>query len=139
MFGTITKHEIDATQAAIMAPLVLFANSRDFCSSMTQNYEFLTSCGHNIPELTRIDNFTASSQAWPQFDSYITTWRTVTTLNQRTLASLQQYLLDQYGDMPGETAPRGGNAFQVKGIGKPKGKGKRRGKLEKGKGRGGQG
>ncbi len=139
MVGTITKHEIDATQAAIMAPLVLFVNFRDFCSSMTQNYKFLTSCGHNIPELTRLDNFTASIQAWPQFDSYITTWRTDTALNQRTLASLQQYLLDQYGDMPGETVPRGGNAFHVKGKGKPKGKGKGKGKLEKGKGRGGQG
>jgi hypothetical protein len=32
MFGTITKHEIDATQAAISAPLVLYANFRDFCS-----------------------------------------------------------------------------------------------------------
>jgi hypothetical protein len=141
MFGTITKHEIDATQAAIMAPLVLFANFRDFCSSMTQNYKFLTSCGHNIPELTRIDNFLASIQAWLQFDSYITTRRTDTALNQRTLASLQQYLLDQYGDMPGETTPRGGNAFHVKGKGKikGKGKGKGKGKLDKGKGRGGQG
>jgi hypothetical protein len=71
MFGTITKHEIDATQAAIMVPLVLFANFRDFCSSMTQNYEFLTACGHNIPELTRIDNFLASIQAWPKFDPYV--------------------------------------------------------------------
>jgi hypothetical protein len=140
MFGTITKHEIDATQAAIMAPLVLSTNFRDFCSSMTQNYEFLTSCGHNIPELTRIDNFLASIQAWPQFDPYITTWRTDTHgLTQRTLASLQQYLLDQYGDMPGETAPRGGNTFHVKGKGKLKGKGKGKGKIDKGKGRGGQG
>ncbi len=78
MFGTITKHEIDATQAAINAPLVLFANFRYFCSSMTQNYEFLTACGHNIPELTRIDNFLASIQALPQFDPYIITWRTST-------------------------------------------------------------
>jgi hypothetical protein len=106
---------------------------------MTQNYEFLTSCGHNIPELTRIENFLASIQAWPQFDSYITTWRTDTALNQRTFASLQQYFLDQYGDMPGETAPRGGNAFHVKGKGKIKGKGKGKGKTDKGKGRGGQG
>jgi hypothetical protein len=101
MFGTIIKHEIDATQAAIMAPLVLFANFRDSCSSMTQNYEFLTSCGHNIFELTRIDNFLSSIQAWSQFDSYVTTWRTDISLNQRTLASIQQYFLDQYGDMPG--------------------------------------
>jgi hypothetical protein len=136
MFGTITKHEIDATQSAIMAPLVLFANFRDFCSSMTQNCEFLTNCGHNIPELTRIDNFISSIQAWPQFDSYITTWRTDTALNLCTLASLQQYLLNQYGDMPGETAPRGGNAFHAKGKGKPKGKGKGKGKPDKGKGRG---
>jgi hypothetical protein len=48
MFGTITKHEIDATQSAIMAPLVLFANFRDFCSSMTQNYEFLTMSSADI-------------------------------------------------------------------------------------------
>ena len=136
MFGTITKHEIDATQAAINAPLVLFANFRDFCSSMTQNYEFLTACGHNIPELTRIDNFLASIQAWPQFDPYITTWRTDTALNQRTLAALQQYLLKQYEDMPGETAPRGGNAFYTTPKGKGKYKGKGKGKHDKGKGRG---
>ncbi len=57
---SFTKHEIDATQDAILAPLVHFANFRDFCSSITQNYEFLTSAGHNIPELTRIDNFIAA-------------------------------------------------------------------------------
>jgi hypothetical protein len=63
LFGIITKHETDATQAAISAHLVLFANFRDFCSLMTQNYEFLTECEHNIPKLTRIDNFLDSIQA----------------------------------------------------------------------------
>ncbi len=38
--------------------------------------------------------------------------------------------------MPGETAPRGGNAFHAKGKGKGKGKGKSKGKFDKGKGRG---
>jgi hypothetical protein len=38
--------------------------------------------------------------------------------------------------MPGETAPRGGNAFHAKGKGKSKGKGKGKGKPDKGKGRG---
>jgi hypothetical protein len=46
-------------QASVLASLVLFADFHDFCSSMTQNYRFLTSAGHNIPELTRIDKFSA--------------------------------------------------------------------------------
>ncbi len=134
MLGTITKHEIDATQEAILAPLVHFPNFRDFCSSITRNYEFLSTAGHNISELTRIDNFLASVQAWSQFDTYISTWRANTPLGQRTLASLQQHLLDQYGDMPPESSTRGGNAFSTKGKGRGKGKGK--GKTDKGKGRG---
>jgi hypothetical protein len=94
MFGTITKHQIDATQDANLAPLAHFAISRDFCSSITQNYEFLTNAGHNIPELTRIDNFLAVVQTWSQIDTHITTWRVNTPLVQRTLAFLQQHLLD---------------------------------------------
>jgi hypothetical protein len=37
MFDTITKHEIDATQEAILAHLVHFSNFRDFCNSITKN------------------------------------------------------------------------------------------------------
>jgi hypothetical protein len=61
MFGTITKQEIDATQALISAPLAHFLDFRDFCSNIHLNYEFLTAAGHAIPELTRIDSFTRSS------------------------------------------------------------------------------
>lgn len=135
MFGTITKQEIDATQAIISAPLVHFLDFRDFCSNIHLNYEFLTAAGHAIPELTRIDSFVRSIESFTQFDSYITTWTTSNALGSRTLASLTKFLLDQYGDMPTENAPRGGNAFYV---GKSKGKkGKGKGKdQEKGKGRG---
>jgi hypothetical protein len=128
MFGTITKQEIDATQALISAPLVHFLDFRDFCSNIHLNYEFLTAAGHAIPELTRIDSFTRSIEPFTQFDSYLTTWTTSNALGSRTLASLTKFLLDQYGDMPTENAPRGGNAFYVgkhgKGKGKDKGKGK---------------
>jgi hypothetical protein len=48
--------------------------------------------------------------------------------------SINISLLDQYGDMPGETTPCGDNAFYVKG--KCKGKGKGKGKHDKSKGRG---
>jgi hypothetical protein len=105
MFGTIIKHEIDATQEAILTPLVHFTNCWDFSSSITQNYEFLSSAGRNIPELTCIDNFLSVVQAWSQFNTYISTWRANTPLGQRTLASLQKHLLDQYGDMPHLTSP----------------------------------
>jgi hypothetical protein len=135
MFGTITKQEIDATQAIISAPLVHFLDFRDFCSNVHLNYEFLTAAGHAIPELTRIDSFVRSIESFTQFDSYLTTWTTSNALGSRTLASLTKFLLEQYGDMPTENVPRGGNAFYV---GKFKGKkGKGKGKdQDKGKGRG---
>jgi hypothetical protein len=129
MFGTITKQEIDATQAIISAPLAHFLDFRDFCSNIHLNYdEFLTAAGHSIPELTRIDSFTRSIEQFTQFDSYLTTWTTSNALGTRTLGSLTKFLLEQFGDMPTEHAPRGGNAFYVgkhgKGKGKDKGKGK---------------
>ena len=95
MFGTITKQEIDATQALISAPLVHFLDFRDFCSNIHLNYEFLTATGHAIPELTRIDSFTRSIEPFTQFDSYLTTWTTSNALGSRTLASLTKFLLDQ--------------------------------------------
>ncbi len=52
---------IPTTRSCRSAPLVLFANFRDFCSSMTQNYEFLTACGYKSP------NSHASIIFWPQF------------------------------------------------------------------------
>jgi hypothetical protein len=106
MFGTITKQEINATQANISAPLTNFLDFRDFCSNVHLNYEFLTSAGHTIPELTRIDSFMRSIEPFTQFDSYVTTWTTANALGTRTLASLTKLLLDQYGDMPTESAPR---------------------------------
>jgi hypothetical protein len=113
MFGTITKQEIDATQALISAPLAHFLDFHDFCSKIHLNYEFLTAAGHAIPELTRIDSFTRSIEAFTQFDSYLTTWTNSNALGSRTLNSLTKFLLDQYGDMPTENGPRGGKAFYV--------------------------
>ena len=133
MFGNITKQEIDTTQAIISVPLGNFLDFRDFCSNIQLNYEFLSSAGHNIPELTRIDSFMHSIQPFTQFDPYLTTWTTANALGTRTLLSLTDFLLDQYGDMPTENAPRGGNAFFV---GKGRGKGKYKGKDPKGRGRG---
>jgi hypothetical protein len=136
MFGTITKKETDATQAIISAPLTHFLDFRDFCSNVHLNYEFLTSAGHTIPELTRINSFMRSIENFTQFDPYVTTWTTANALGTRTLASLTKFLLDQFGDMPTESAPRGGNAFYV---GKHKGKKGKGGKTkdqDKGKGRG---
>ncbi len=139
MFVNITKQEIDATQALISAPLLgHFLDFRDFCSNIYLNYEFLTTAGHTIPELTRIDFFILSIQPYTQFDAYLTTWTTANALGARTLASLTNFLLDQYGDMPTENAPRGGNTFSAeKGKGKyGKGKGKDNKGKSKGKGRG---
>jgi hypothetical protein len=147
MFGTLTKDEITTTQGIIAAPLVHFAGFREFCSTVTRNYEFLSAAKHIVPELTRIDIFTTSIQPWPQFDPYITAWQQSTTLANRTLVSLVDYLLANYGDMLKDHQSRGGNAFWVsKGKGK-KGKGSGQGKgkyfhdfkgadSSKGKGRG---
>jgi hypothetical protein len=132
IWSTSSKQEIEAI---ISAPLNHFLDFRDFCSNVHLNYEFLTSAGHAIPELTRIDSFMRSIEPFTQFDSYVTTWTTANALGTRTLASLTKFLLDQYGDMPTASTPRGGNAFYV---GKYKGKkGKGKGKdQDKGKGRG---
>jgi hypothetical protein len=59
-------------------------------------------------------------EPFTQFDSYLTTWTTSNALGSRTLGSLTKFLLDQYGDMPTENAPRGGNAFYVGKYGKGK-------------------
>jgi hypothetical protein len=93
----------------------------------------MQTAGHNVPELTRIDVFVAALSRWPKFESHISFWKTTTAFDQRTLQSLIAHLLSQYGDMPPEAQPRGGNAFQFH-KGKDKGKGKTKGK--KGKGRG---
>jgi hypothetical protein len=95
MFGTITKQEIDATQALISALLAHFLDFRDFCSNVQLNYEFLTVAGHTIPELTRIDSFTRSIETFTQFDSYLTIWTTSNALGSRTLGSLTKFLLEQ--------------------------------------------
>jgi hypothetical protein len=118
----------------ISAPLAHFLGFRDFCSNVHLNYEFLTATGHIILELTRIDSFTRSIEPLTQFDSYVTTWATTTnSLGTRTLASLTKFILEQYGDMPTESTPRGGNAFYVEKYKGKKGKGKDQ---DKGKGRG---
>jgi hypothetical protein len=135
-FGTITHHEISATETAIAAPLSQFNQFRDFCSNTIRNYEFLQTAGHNVPELTRIDVFVASLSTWPQFESHISFWKTTTAFDQRTLQSLVTHLLSQYGDMPPESQPRGGNAFQFQRGHKGKGKGKHKGKKGKGRGQG---
>jgi hypothetical protein len=100
MFGNITKQKIDATQAVISAPLSHFLDFRDFCSNLHLNYEFLTAAGHTIPELTRIDSFVNLIQPFTQFDPYLTTWTTANALGTRTLDSLTNFLLNQYGNMP---------------------------------------
>jgi hypothetical protein len=138
MFGTITKQEIDATQALISAPLAHFLDFCNFCSNIHLNYELLIATGHAILELTRIDSFTRSIEPFTQFDSYLTTWTTSNALGSRTLGSLTKFLLEQYGDMPTEHAPRGGDAFYVgkygkgKNMGKGKGKGKDQDKGKRG-------
>jgi hypothetical protein len=104
-FGTITHHEISATETAIAAPLAQFTQFRDFCSNATRNYEFLQTAGHNVPELTRIDVFVSSLSTWPQFEPHISFWKTTTAFDQRTLQSLIARLLSQYGEMPPESQP----------------------------------
>jgi hypothetical protein len=90
--------------ALISAPLGHFLDFRDFCSNIHLSYEFYTSAGHTIPKLTRIDSFIHSIQPYTQFDAYLTTWTTCTAnaLGALTLASLTNFLLDQYGDMSTE-------------------------------------
>jgi hypothetical protein len=96
MFGNITKQEIDTTQSIISVPLGNFLDFRDFCSNIHLNYEFLSSAGHNIPELTRIDSFIHSIQPFTQFDPYLTTWTTANALSTRTLTSLTDFLLTSH-------------------------------------------
>jgi hypothetical protein len=140
--GFYTVHEaqtyLDLSHSS-SALLAHFLDLRNFCSNIHLNYEFLTAAGHAIPELTRIDSFTPSIEAFTQFDSYLTAWTTANALGSRTPTSLTKFLLDQYGDMPTENAPRGGNAFHV-GKGKDskgnKGKGGKGKDPNKGKGRG---
>jgi hypothetical protein len=108
MFGNITKQEIDATQALISAPLGHFLDLRDFCSNIHLSYEFLSSAGHNIPKLTRIDSFIHSIQPFTQFNPYLITWTTANSLGTRTLTSLTEFLTSRLNaSNPSSTTPPG--------------------------------
>ena len=84
-----------------------------------------------IPSLTQLRYLESSLRPFTQFTSAIATWKEKNNdISTRTFDSLQAYLLEQIGNIPSESHPRGGNAFIFRGKGKgPKGK--------KGKGRGG--
>jgi hypothetical protein len=93
-----------------------------------------------VSNITKIQTFKESIKRWPQFDFLIETWE-FTNINvlTRNFSLFTDYLISQYGNLPTDAKPRGGNAFNAnkgkKGNGKGKGH-KGKGKQDKGKSRG---
>ncbi len=72
----------------------------------------------------------------PQFDTLIATWEIDNNnVLTRSFAHFADYLINQYGNLPTDVKPHGGNAYNIRQSGKGKGKPKRKGKDDKGKGK----
>jgi hypothetical protein len=103
---------------------------------------YAVSINQQVSNITKIQIFKESIKRWPQFDTLIATWEIDNNnVLTRSFAHFTDYLINQYGNLPTDVKPRGGNAYNVRqsGKGKPKGKGKGdkgKGKSDKGKGRG---
>ncbi len=113
-------------------PLAHFEDFLDHVTDHMNNYESLRSFNQPVSNITKIQTFKESIKQWPQFDTLITTWEIDNNnVLVRDFAQFTDYRVNQYGNLPTDVQPRGGNAYNVRQSGKPKGKGKD----EKGKGK----
>ncbi len=142
LYSTPTLQDITTVEADLKRPLTNFEDFLDHVTDHINNYESLRSFNQQVANITKMQTFKDTLQRWPQFDPIISTWEmdNNNTLT-RNFTSFTDYLVSQYGNLPTDVKPRGGNAYNIlrKGKkGKRKGNGdKDKGKQSKGKGRGG--
>ena len=129
LYSTPTLQDITTVETDLKRPLNNFEDFLDHVTDHINHYESLRSFNQQVSNITKIQTFKESIKRWPQFDSLIA----------RAFSSFTDYLISQYGNLPTDAKPRGGNALNAyKGKkGKGKGKGhKGKGKQDKGKSRG---
>jgi hypothetical protein len=89
-------------------------NFEDFMDHVTDHinhYESLRSFNQQVANITKIQTFKESIKRWPQFDSIIATWEMDNNnILTRNFTAFTDYLVSQYGNLPVDTKPRGGNA-----------------------------
>jgi hypothetical protein len=138
LYSTPTLQDITTVDNDLKRPLAHFEDFLDHVTDHINNYESLRSFNQPVSNITKIQTFKESIKRWPQFDTLIATWE-IDNKNvlARDFAQFTDYRVNQYGNLPTDVKPRGGNAYNVRQYGKPKGKGK--GKDDKGKGKHGKG
>ena len=146
LYNTPTLQDITTIEADLKRPLLNFEDFHDHVTDHVNNYESLRSFNQPASNITKIQTFKDSIRRWSQFDTLIATWEiNNSNVVTRQFSDFTDYLCDQYGNLPTDVKPRGGNAYNVrqagKGRGRSKGKGKGRGKGkdDKGKGKPGKG
>jgi hypothetical protein len=119
-------------------PLANFEDFLDHVTDHIDNYESLRSFNQQqVANITKIQTFKESIKRWPQFDALIATWEMDNNnVLTRAFSNFTDYLVNQYGNLPTDVKPRGGNAYNVRQAGKGKGEGKGRGKGKHDKGKG---
>ena len=141
LYSTPTLQDITTVENDLKRPLLNFEDFMDHVTDHINHYESLRSFNQQVANITKIQTFKDSIQRWPQFDAIIATWEMDNNnIMTRNFTSFTDFLVSQYGNLPVDTKPRGGHAYnaQRKGKkGKGKGKGNGKGKPAKGKGRGG--
>jgi hypothetical protein len=145
LYSTPTLQDITTVENDFKRPLTNFEDFLDHVTDHINNYESLRSFNQQVANITKIQTFKESIKRWPQFDALIATWEMDNNnVLTRAFANFTDYLVNQYGNLPTDVKPRGGNAYNVRQAGKGKdGKGKGKGegkwKHEKGKGKGDEG
>jgi hypothetical protein len=150
LYNTPTLQDITTVENDLKRPLAHFEDFLDHVTDHLNNHESLRSFNQPASNITKIQTFKESIRRWPQFDTLIATWEiNNSNVVTRQFSDFTDYLCNQYGNLPTDVKPRGGNAYNVRqagrGRGRPKGKGKGKGKgkddrgkgkPDKGKGRG---
>jgi hypothetical protein len=142
LYSTPTLQDITTVETDLKRPLMNFEDFMDHVTDHLNHYESLRSFNQQVANITKIQTFKESIKRWPQFDAIITTWEMDNNnILTRNFTAFTDFLISQYGNLPIDTKPRGGNAYLAQRKGK-KGKGKHKGdkgkgKQAKGKGRGG--
>jgi hypothetical protein len=146
LYSTPTLQDITTVENDLKRPLANFEDFLDHVTDHINNYESLRSFNQQVANITKIQTFKESIKRWPQFDALIATWEMDNNnVLTRAFSNFTDYLVNQYGNLPTDVKPRGGNAYNVRQAGKGKGKarskgkgknGKNKGKSDKGRGRG---
>ena len=137
LYSTPTLQDITTVETDLKRPLNNFEDFLDHVTDHINHYESLRSFNQQVSNITKIQTFKESIKRWPQFDSLIDAWElSNNNVLTRDFSSFTDYLISQYGNLPTDAKPRGGNAFNANKGKKGKGKGKgHKGKDKQNKGR----